>query len=144
MSEFVNGVVPTGSGDWCVFRVGEQYFCLPATDVVDIVFFPRLTPLPRAPRLLLGIADSHITGRSCAALPVVDVRHSRVSNGDFESSVQDERHEWKYAVVINTAANGEEALLAVAADAVWHATTPEAEVLGVAAVAAALRETVVA
>ena len=141
MAAFTNGVVARGEGDWCVFRAGEQHFCVAAADVVDIVFFPRLTPLPRAPRLLLGIGDLRIAGQSAAALPVVDVRHARVHAG--ESSVQNERHEWKYAVMIN-ADSREEALLAIAADAVWHATTPEAEVLDVASVAAALRETAVA
>jgi len=144
MAEFTNGVAPPGNGAWCVFRAGEQHFCLPAADVVDILFFPRLTALPRAPRLLLGIGDLHVVGGTGGAVvPVVDVRHVQAPR-DVESAVPSNPHEFKYAVLTNTASNREEALLAIAADAVWHATTPEAQVLDVVAVAAALREKAVA
>ena len=128
MPAFTQSDASRGKGEWCVFRTGEQDFCLPTADVVEIVFFPRLTSLPRAPRQLLGIADLQIPGRpGGAAVLVVDVRQAHPPDDDSESRAYKDRHEWKYAIVATSALSGEAVLLAIAAEAVWYATAAEGD-----------------
>lgn len=60
--------VPT----WCVVRAGEHSWRLPAADVLDIVFWPRLTPVPLQPHgnrpELLGVFQWQQT-----VLPVLQI-----------------------------------------------------------------------
>lgn len=51
------------------FRLGEQQYALPVTDVVEVGAMVELTTLPDASPVLLGIANRHGN-----ALPILDLR----------------------------------------------------------------------
>jgi chemotaxis signal transduction protein len=122
MSSFTHGDAGSGKGEWCAFRAGDRNFCLSSAAVLEVLFFPPVTMLPRSPRFLLGIGDCAISARSGASVvPIVDPRHLEASREPLESSLTAGAYAWKYAVMTNAVSNGEGALLAIAADEVWHA-----------------------
>jgi chemotaxis signal transduction protein len=126
MSSFTHGDAGSGKGEWCAFRAGDRNFCLSSAAVLEVLFFPPVTMLPRSPRFLLGIGNCALSARSGASVvPIVDPRHLQASCEPLESTSNPDARAWKYAVMTNTVSNGEEALLAIAADEVWHADATE-------------------
>jgi purine-binding chemotaxis protein CheW len=53
---------------YCVFRTGRERFCLSVLDVEEVVEWPGLTRVPRAPAFLMGIFN--LRG---SIVPVVDI-----------------------------------------------------------------------
>ncbi len=58
-----------GGGDFLCFRLSKESYALPIDDVREVIGMVDVTPVPRAPHSVLGVASLH--GR---IVPVVDLR----------------------------------------------------------------------
>jgi purine-binding chemotaxis protein CheW len=67
-----------------VFRLDEQRYALPLTNVLRVVRAAELTPLPNAPDIVLGIID--VSG---SVLPVINLRR-RFDLSEREIAVDDQ------------------------------------------------------
>jgi purine-binding chemotaxis protein CheW len=94
-----------GREQFCVFRAGAE-FCLPLGSVAEVIPFPKLTPVPRAPGFLLGIAE-HAGG----VVPVLDLNRRVVRAAPKR---------WSAVVLVPAEMHGRSFLLGFAAE---HAET---------------------
>src|SRR5215510_2473864 len=56
---------------YCVFRAGRERFCLSVLEMEEVVDWPQVTPVPRAPAFLMGIFN--LRG---AIIPIIDIAFS--------------------------------------------------------------------
>jgi CheW-like protein len=113
--------------DTVVLRVGNRRWQVPADAVVEVVPWPRLSPVPLSRCALLGIfgfAGVVVPVASVAAGDGVDMREGR---------------HFAVAVVVRVRCGGRPVLLALAADEAGADSGAPAEPLDLALVVAALR-----
>jgi purine-binding chemotaxis protein CheW len=57
--EFLESPLPVEKSrperQYCVFRAGRERFCLSVLEVEEVVDWPMVTPIPRAPAFLMGV-----------------------------------------------------------------------------------------
>lgn len=58
------------NGQWTTFILGDELFALPVDDVQEVVMEHPLTPVPLAPRHILGMLN--LRGQ---VIPAIDMRH---------------------------------------------------------------------
>jgi purine-binding chemotaxis protein CheW len=63
---------------YCVFRAGRERFCLSVLEMEEVVDWPQVTPVPRAPAFLMGIFN--LRG---AIIPIVDIAFSEGRRPDL-------------------------------------------------------------
>lgn len=63
---------------YCVFRAGRERFCLSVLEVEEVVDWPEVTRMPRAPGFLIGIFN--LRG---AIVPIVDIAMTEVRRADM-------------------------------------------------------------
>src|SRR5690242_599870 len=63
---------------FCIFRAGRERFCIPVSDVEEVVEWPDMTPLPLAPPSLIGIFNL----RGCI-VPVIDIAFTASARPDL-------------------------------------------------------------
>jgi chemotaxis signal transduction protein len=75
-----DAVVQTGflERQYCVFRTGRERFCLSVLEMEEVVDWPRVTPVPRAPAFLMGIFN--LRG---AIIPIIDIAFSEGRRPDL-------------------------------------------------------------
>jgi purine-binding chemotaxis protein CheW len=52
-----------------ICRVGEQYYAISVADILEVAALVQLTPLPNAPREVLGVVNRH-----GMVIPILDLR----------------------------------------------------------------------
>lgn len=63
---------------YCVFRAGRERFCLPVLEMEEVVDWPQVTPVPRAPAFLMGVFN--LRG---AIIPIIDIAFSEQRRPDL-------------------------------------------------------------
>jgi purine-binding chemotaxis protein CheW len=63
---------------YCLFRAGRERFCLPVLDIEEVVEWPTVTPVPRAPTFLQGIFN--LRGN---IIPIIDIAFTEGHRGDL-------------------------------------------------------------
>jgi chemotaxis signal transduction protein len=63
---------------YCIFRAGRERFCLEVLDVEEVVEWPSVTPVPLAPRFLMGIFN--LRG---SIVPVIDIAFTEGRRADL-------------------------------------------------------------
>jgi purine-binding chemotaxis protein CheW len=63
---------------YCVFRAGRERFCLSVLEMEEVVEWPRVTPVPRAPAFLMGVFN--LRG---AIIPIIDIAFSEERRPDL-------------------------------------------------------------
>ena len=63
---------------YCVFRAGRERFCLSVLEREEVVDWPQVTPVPRAPAFLMGIFN--LRG---AIIPIIDIAFSEGRRTDL-------------------------------------------------------------
>jgi chemotaxis signal transduction protein len=63
---------------YCVFRAGRERFCLSVLEMEEVVDWPQVTPVPRAPAFLMGIFN--LRG---AIIPIIDIAFSEGRRPDL-------------------------------------------------------------
>ena len=63
---------------YCVFRAGRERFCLAVLDVEEVVEWPPVTRMPRAPSFLMGIFN--LRG---SIVPIVDIAFTEARRPDL-------------------------------------------------------------
>ena len=72
-------LVPAREGkQYCIFRAGRERFCLEVLDVEEVVEWPSVTPVPLAPRFLMGIFN--LRG---SIVPVIDIAFTEGRRADL-------------------------------------------------------------
>jgi purine-binding chemotaxis protein CheW len=98
---------------YCLFRAGRERFCLPVLDIEEVVEWPTLTPVPRAPTFVRGIFN--LRGN---IIPIIDIAFTEGHRDDLPP---------KHVVVALLPAKGEagELRLGIASDEVigTHSTS---------------------
>jgi chemotaxis signal transduction protein len=62
--------------NYCVFRTGQERYCLAVAEVEKVVEAPVITPVPLTPHFLLGIFNLH-----GAVVPVIDISAAQGRRG---------------------------------------------------------------
>ncbi|HLH06061.1 MAG TPA: chemotaxis protein CheW [Terriglobales bacterium] len=91
---------------YCLFRAGRERFCLPVLDIEEVVEWPTVTPVPRAPTFLQGIFN--LRGN---IIPIIDIAFTEGHRADVAP---------KHVVVARLRAEGDlgELRLGIASDEV--------------------------
>lgn len=63
---------------YCIFRAGRERFCLEVLDIEEVVEWPPVTPVPLAPRFLMGIFN--LRG---SIVPVIDIAFTEGRRADL-------------------------------------------------------------
>jgi chemotaxis signal transduction protein len=63
---------------YCIFRAGRERYCLEVLDVEEVVEWPAVTPVPLAPRFLMGIFN--LRG---SIVPVIDIAFTEGRRADL-------------------------------------------------------------
>lgn len=63
---------------YCIFRSGRERYCLEVLDVEEVVEWPTVTPVPLAPRFLMGIFN--LRG---SIVPVIDIAFTEGRRADL-------------------------------------------------------------
>jgi len=87
--------------EFCLFRAGAE-FCLPLASVAEVIPFPKLTPVPRAPDFLLGIAE-----HGGSVVPVLDLDRRLLRAATKR---------WSAVVLAQAESHGQEFLIGFAAE----------------------------
>jgi len=69
---------PPFARQYCVFRAGRERFCLEVLDIEEVVEWPPVTVVPRAPRFLAGVFN--LRGN---IVPVIDIAFTEGRRADL-------------------------------------------------------------
>jgi chemotaxis signal transduction protein len=89
---------------YCIFRAGRERFCLQVLDVEEVVEWPTVTPVPRAPAFLMGVFN--LRG---SIVPVIDIAFTEGRRADLPP---------RHCVVAKMKGAEEDVRLGIAADEV--------------------------